>query len=153
MSVRILMVCTGNTCRSPMAECLLKARLKRLNRMDIEVRSAGLYADAGARASLGARRAMQRRGLSLEAHTARAFDPEWARDALILGMTQGHVQAVRQGYGLNAQTLGQLAGGRGDIADPFGGQDAEYERAARQIEQAIEAIDLESLDWKKTTER
>ena len=44
-------------------------------------------------------------------------------------------------------TLGRLAGGMGDIADPFGGQDAEYERAASQIERALEAI-----DWKKAAE-
>ena len=46
---------------------------------------------------------------------------------MIVGMTQSHVDSIRQGFGLRAMTLGRLAGGMGDIADPFGGQDAEYE--------------------------
>ena len=102
MSLKVIMVCTGNTCRSPMAECLLKARLERLGIGGIEVRSAGLYAMDGAPASLGARRAMRRRGLSLEGHAARTFDPEEARGALIVGMTQSHVDSIRQGFGLRA---------------------------------------------------
>jgi len=87
--MKILIVCTGNTCRSPMAEALLKKSGQH------EVRSAGVAAENGSPASRGAAVAMSKRGLDLSAHRAQAVSKdlvEWAE--LILTMTDRHREAV-----------------------------------------------------------
>jgi protein-tyrosine phosphatase len=86
----ILVVCTGNTCRSPMAEALLRAELERLG-VVARVHSAGTLAWRGG-ASEGARAAMAERGIDVSAHTSRALQPEMVAGAdLVIGMTRVHV--------------------------------------------------------------
>ena len=72
----VIMVCSGNTCRSPMAEALLRRMLP-----GVDVSSAGLYAMNGMPASDGAQREMARRGLSLANHRSRQLTREMARGA------------------------------------------------------------------------
>ncbi|MBT9133350.1 MAG: Protein-arginine-phosphatase [Firmicutes bacterium] len=87
--MRILFVCTGNTCRSAMAEAMFKRHAGH------EVRSAGVAADAGAEASPGAVAALKRKGISPSAHRAQALSQElveWAD--LILTMTRRHKETV-----------------------------------------------------------
>ena len=117
----VIMVCSGNTCRSPMAEALLRRMLP-----GADVSSAGLYAMNGMPASDGAQREMARRGLSLANHRSRQLTREMARGALLHCMTQSHLFALRQAWP--------------DVEDPFGGDGAEYRRAADQIEQALRRI-------------
>jgi protein-tyrosine phosphatase len=93
-SIDILVVCTGNTCRSPMAEALLRAELARLG-LDARVHSAGTLAWGGG-ASEGARAVMAEWGIDLSAHRSRRLEPAMLRDAdLALGMTRAHVWASR----------------------------------------------------------
>lgn len=89
-AIDILVVCTGNTCRSPMAEALLRDELAKLG-FDARVHSAGTLAWRGG-ASAGARAAMAERAIDLSAHRSRRLDPDMVRDAdLVLGMTRTHV--------------------------------------------------------------
>lgn len=133
---KVVMVCTGNTCRSPMAEALLRHMLP-----GADVSSAGLYAASGETASAAAQREMARRGLSLSAHRSRLLTRDVARGALLLCMTESHLYALRQAWpDAAADTLMRFAGLRGDIDDPFGGDDEDYRRAADQIEAAIRRI-------------
>jgi low molecular weight protein-tyrosine phosphatase len=91
--MNILVVCTGNTCRSPMTEALLRAKLDALA-VDARVHSAGTLPWIGA-ASNGARAAMREYGLDLDAHRSRALSAELLDDAdLVLGMTRQHVWSV-----------------------------------------------------------
>ena len=133
----ILFVCTGNTCRSPMAECLLRAMIEKRGHADEwRVLSAGTYAMSGAPASQGSLRAMQRRGLSLEDHKSQAVTRVLLDQAdLVIGMSASHIMQLRMMYP-DCRTP-MRAFDDPPVSDPYGGTDADYERAARDIERQL----------------
>jgi len=143
---RLLFVCSGNTCRSPMAEIIAKA-ITAQHKYGFEVRSAGLMASTGAPASELAIEVAADHGLDLTEHGARQLtssDLEWAD--LVLGMTYGHVDAIRRQVPSlrTLPTTGFLAhdhpqAGLG-IHDPFGGSAADYESVWSTLEEALEAM-------------
>ena len=94
--MKILFVCTGNTCRSPMAETVTKAVFKNKG-IDADVESRGMYAQEGEPASEYAKLAMANYGLSLDEHTAKNITADDIKSAdLILTMTQSHKRALER---------------------------------------------------------
>src|SRR3954469_25122937 len=84
---RLLFVCTGNTCRSPLAEGIARAEIARRGWRNVEVASAGLSARNGEAATREAVVVARREGIDLSGHASRRLTPEIARWAdLILGM-------------------------------------------------------------------
>ena len=145
-SFRLLFVCSGNTCRSPLASVLAKRELTELG-WRVEVRSAGVAALHGEPASEGSLRAAVRHGLDLSAHKSRPVDAElvdWAD--LILVMSPGHLLRLAEMGGagkaalLDAFARGDDAdaddGGFG-VPDPFGGDDDAYEETYRSLEELV----------------
>lgn len=137
---RILFVCTGNTCRSPMAKCLMEALCRRQG-LTASCDSAGLHVLPGTPASPGAQRAMANRGLSLQGHRAKRLNASLCENAdVILCMTPGHLREFSNRFpehAKKAQTFLQ------PVSDPFGGSDSYYEQIANQISRLLEEWLLE----------
>lgn len=140
----ILMVCTGNLCRSPMAAALLRRYLDDDDaRRGWRVFSAGLWAEDGEPPSTGAVMAMAERGIDLTGHRSRRLTPQMVEEAdLILGMAPQHVEALRQAFPEardRIYLLAEMAGESHGIADPYGLSSVVYRVTANEIERLIRA--------------
>ncbi len=144
MSGHVLFVCTGNTCRSPLAEAMAR-QLMAQRGLDIAVSSAGTNVSAGAPASDGSILVGLERRLDLSAHRARAITrPLIDQATLILAMGPHHLAQVTALGGdgkahLLADYAADAATGRG-ILDPFGaGLDA-YRRMADALDAELPRV-------------
>jgi protein-tyrosine phosphatase len=142
-SLIVLVVCTGNTCRSPMAQVLMQRRLadaigcgiEALTDSGLMVISAGVAATAGATASPAAVEAMLARGLDLSHHESRPLSDVLVRFAdVILTMTRGHREAILSQWPDAADKIGLICRDGRDVDDPIGGDVADYENCALQID-------------------
>ena len=142
--MKILLVCTGNTCRSPLAEVLLRRALEEAKVDGVAVGSAGTGASGGEPASEGSYLVALEKGLDLAAHRARPVTRELvAASDLILVMSRGHLRKLELlGAGPKTHLIGDYAGTEGDreVADPVGGPIEGYRATYRQLEQMTRAV-------------
>jgi protein-tyrosine phosphatase len=143
---RILMVCLGNICRSPMAEALLAARLSGLG-VRATVESAGLRALVGQPPVPLAQALMRERRLDISGHVARQLTPELGDGfELILVMEADQergVQALAPNTRGRVRRIGHFGGF--DVPDPYKQERPAFERSLALIERGLD--DLEKAFW------
>ncbi len=142
---RVLIVCVGNICRSPMAEAMLRARIR--HRPAFQVSSAGVGALVGHPADPLAVELMSARGIDITGHRARQVTPEMLAGVdLVLVMEQGHQDEVHR---MSPQSRGKVHRigrfGNFDVPDPYRRDRAAFEDALSLIERGI--ADYQRAIW------
>lgn len=136
----IVVVCTGNTCRSPMAETLMRELLsEKLGSEDaVRVLSAGVAASTGASASAQSIEVMGERHLDLTGHASQPLGEEIMNVAdLVLTMTRSHREAILAAWPEMHDRVFTLRHDGGDISDPIGMPVDSYRRCAEQMESEL----------------
>ena len=140
----ILFVCTGNICRSPMAEAYLRHQCTERGLTDVEVASAGTAAPPGCPASAQGRFVLWEEGVALDGHQSQPLSRELVESAdLILAMTEGHRRQIESRFPESrgkVRTLLSLIGSPADVFDPYGGAVEDYAACFERMRPALEKL-------------
>ena len=140
---RILVVCTANICRSPVAEKLLQTRLAHAGLADWTVASAGTWAAEGHTAAPFSMELMAERGLDINPHRSQPVTESLMQQVdLVICLETNHAETLRHAYPNDAfkiETLRGVAGEQGSVADPYGRSRRQYQQMVTEVHDLIEA--------------
>lgn len=129
----VLFVCTGNTCRSPMAEAVFN-RFYSDGKTGRRAFSAGLFAD-GSGISANAENALKKIGITDFSHTSQNVTAEMMRRSeKVVGITSSHAARLMMAFPEFASKITSLPT---DIPDPYGGDEEEYDKCLKTIMGAL----------------
>jgi len=156
-----VVVCTGNTCRSPMAEAMLKKQfstkfgcgIDQLAQYGVNIMSAGISAMPGAPAANQSVEVMRQYGVDISSHCSQPMTGRLAKCAdVIFALTNGHRNAIVSQWPELKDTVKTLRPDGGDISDPIGSPVAVYQSCAQQIDQCLEHW-LQHIDFSQFCKR
>lgn len=132
---KILFVCTGNTCRSPMAEGILN-KLAGERNLDVFAKSAGISAAEGSPASVNSVKACEEIGVDISRHRSTQLTNQMFYEAdEVVPMTKTHQIIMQDAFKNREKILPAL-----DVPDPFGGDLEEYRLCRNRIKEKIEEL-------------
>ncbi len=141
--MKIVFVCTGNTCRSPMAEYLFKDLMEKMNIYNMEVTSAGIFAFEGEEPSKFSVRVMLEKGIDISSHKSKRLTIDLVKEAsIVYTMTKDQLFILKEMYPKFKDKI--LTLGEEDIEDPFGLDIEKYREVRDKIEKEIIKI-IENL--------
>ena len=147
---KLIFVCSGNTCRSPMAEAIYKNLDKET---DIKVFSRGLVVLFGEPINPKAEIVLKKHDLEINNHISKGLkESEIDENTLILTMTNTHKRKIQNTYpnAVNVFTIKEYVGENGDVVDPYGGSLVEYEECYIELARLVKKTVYKINEYNET---